>query len=217
MKQNKHFIFVDNSLRISNDQIKRLCRQMGVYSLSSISYDEIRYFMKKSIENLIEKILLFLDYVRRKTVNPNDVVNVYRLFGKKFYGVLPHNNYIASKKITIMPVKKLEGRKRGKGKLAIREINFYQNQDGVFFAYKPFGDFVREIAQYKKDDVRFGGGSLHVIQEIIECEMKALVNNANLCCLHRVSKVVKPKDIQMAAKMMIENSNGKSIFMVIKD
>jgi histone H3/H4 len=177
--------------------------------MSSEVYDEMRISLLKGLENLLVKTLLYVSHARRSTVRPNDVVKGYKIFGKHFYGVSERNTYDRSPKIKIYAAGTNKKNKRKKGNRSISEMRFYQRQVGVFFSYKTFGNLVREKAyQFDNTHVRFGEGSLDVLQEIIEAELKKLAANSQLCCLNRVSRVLKPKDVNLALKIMSEQKNS---------
>jgi histone H4 len=63
----------DNIQGITKPSIKRLARKGGVKRLSGLCYEEIRYIVKKIIEQIIRSALIKTEHDRRKTVSTADI------------------------------------------------------------------------------------------------------------------------------------------------
>ena len=58
---------------ISNNVLRRLCYKSGIKLMSSLVFWEIRGSMVSYLEDVISKVVVYLNYSRRKTVNESMV------------------------------------------------------------------------------------------------------------------------------------------------
>eukprot|EP00123_Amoebidium_parasiticum_P006241 comp17245_c0_seq1/m.16280 comp17245_c0_seq1/g.16280 ORF comp17245_c0_seq1/g.16280 comp17245_c0_seq1/m.16280 type:complete len:313 (-) comp17245_c0_seq1:52-990(-) len=71
---------------ISKPAIRRLARRGGVKRISSLIYDETRTALKLFLETVLHDAATYVEYAKRKTVGPHDVVLALRRQGRHLYG-----------------------------------------------------------------------------------------------------------------------------------
>ena len=65
----------------------------------------------------------------------------------------------------------------------------------------PFQWLVREIAQQRREGLRFQSAAVLALQEAGEAFLVGLLEQANLCAIHTKRVTVMPKDIQLARRI----------------
>jgi len=87
------------------------------------------------------------------------------------------------------------------GTVALREIRKYQATTELLIPKRKFQNFVREIAQCFKADLRFQSNALMALQEAAEAFLVGLMEDTNLCAIHAKRVTIMPKDMQLARRI----------------
>ena len=89
------------------------------------------------------------------------------------------------------------------GTRALMEIQQYQKSVEFLIRKLPFQRVVREIAQEigTIDDLRFTPDAIFALQEASEVFLVNLMEDANLCTIHRGRITISPKDYQLVMRM----------------
>ena len=94
--------------------------------------------------------------------------------------------------------KKERKRKVQRGMQALKEIQKYQKGADLLIRRLLFQWLVREIAQWRREGLRFQSAAVLVLQESGEAFLVGLLEQANLCTIHTKRVTIMPKDIQLA-------------------
>ena len=97
--------------------------------------------------------------------------------------------------------KKERKRKVQRGMQALKEIQKYQKGADLLIRRLPFQQLVREIAQQKREGLRFQSAAVLALQEAGEAFLVGLLEQANLCAIHAKRVTIMPKDIQLAQRI----------------
>ena len=87
------------------------------------------------------------------------------------------------------------------GTRALIEIRHYQKTVEFLIRKLPFQRLIREIAQDKKPDLRFTSDAIFALQEASEVFLMNLMEDANLCTIHRNWIMIHPKDYALVMRM----------------
>ena len=87
------------------------------------------------------------------------------------------------------------------GTRALMEIRHYQKTVGFLIRKLPFQRLIREIAQDEKPDLRFTSDAIFALQEASEVFLMNLMEDANLCTIHRNRITIHPKDYALVMRM----------------
>lgn len=79
-------ILRDNILGITKPAIRRLARRGGVKRISGSIYEEVRFVMRKRLEDILRYCVTYTEYRQAKTVTVNDVLHALRHIGKPLWG-----------------------------------------------------------------------------------------------------------------------------------
>ena len=98
---------------------------------------------------------------------------------------------------------KQKKRKYRPGTRALMEIRHYQKSVEFLIRKLPFQRVVREVAQNLGviDDLRFTPDAIIALQEASEVFLVNLMEDANLCTIHRGRITITPKDYHLVMKM----------------
>jgi histone H3/H4 len=75
-------ILKDNIQGITNGAIQRLANKGGIKSLSALSYEEVRGYLKNYMEKVIRNAITFTEHDRRRSVMEKDVRNSLKSLGR---------------------------------------------------------------------------------------------------------------------------------------
>ena len=92
------------------------------------------------------------------------------------------------------------------GTKSLLEIRFYQKRVGFLIAKVAFARLVREICQTEIKEMRWQMEAIYALQEAAEDYLVTLLEDTNLCCLHRKNQTIMPKDMQLARRLRGERS-----------
>ena len=110
------------------------------------------------------------------------------------------------KKNSELPVERR--RKYKPGVRALKEIWYYQKRVGLICSRRCFSRLIREVAKdLRLIDKRWQASAIEAIQEAAERYLTTLLEDANLCCIHRKRVTIEPKDIQLARRIRNEDSD----------
>ena len=119
---------------------------------------------------------------------------------------------IAKGKATVMrknsdlPVERR--RKYKPGTRALLEIWYYQKRVGLICSRRCFSRLIRETLQdLHMTDKRWQSSAIEAIQEAAESYLISLLEDANLCCIHRKRVTIEPKDMKLARRIRNEDSS----------
>jgi len=87
------------------------------------------------------------------------------------------------------------------GTVALREIRRYQKSTELLIKKRSFQNFVREIAQDMKQDLRFQSLAILALQEAAEAYLVGLFEDVNLCAIHAKRVTIKPTDMKLARRI----------------
>ena len=98
---------------------------------------------------------------------------------------------------------KQKKRKYRPGTRALMEIRHYQKSVEFLIRKLPFQRVVREVAQNLGaiDDLRFTPDAIFALQEASEVFLVNLMEDANLCTIHRGRITITPKDYHLVMRM----------------
>ena len=87
------------------------------------------------------------------------------------------------------------------GTRALMEIRHYQKTVEFLTRKLPFQRLIREIAQDEKPDLRFMSDAIFTLQGASEVFLVNLMEDANLCTIHRNRMMIHPKDYALVMRM----------------
>ena len=87
------------------------------------------------------------------------------------------------------------------GTRALIEIRHYQKTVEFLIGKLPFQRLIREIAQDEKPDLRFTSDAIFALQEASKVFLVNLMEDANLCTIHRNQITIHPKDYALVMRM----------------
>ena len=87
------------------------------------------------------------------------------------------------------------------GTVALREIRKYQKNTELLIRKRSFQNFVREIAQDFKKDLRFQSLAILALQEAAEAYLVGLFEDTNLCAIHAKRITIKQSDMKLARRI----------------
>ena len=97
--------------------------------------------------------------------------------------------------------KKERKRRVQRGIQALKEIQKYQKGVGLLIRKLLFQWLVREIAQRRREGLRFQSAAVLALQEVGEAFLVGLLEQANLCAIHAKRVTIMLKDIQLARRI----------------
>ena len=182
---------------LTKPAIQRLLRKAGVKSASGVIYEEIRGVFLTMLDPMLQRIILFVEHEGRRTVMPSDVKRAIESIGLRFY---THDDTVGRCAPRKRPGRQDPGsstrRRTRKGKGALRNIVFYQQQsDCVYFTKTAF---VRLVKDRVTRDLRFNKVALDQLQVFLETHVVRILENANLAAIHASRETLMPKDVQLA-------------------
>ena len=87
------------------------------------------------------------------------------------------------------------------GTRVLMEIRQYQKSVEFFIRKLPFQRLVREIVQEFNTDLRFTSDDIFALQEASEVYLVNLMEDGNLCTIHRGRITISPKDFNLVMRM----------------
>ena len=81
------------------------------------------------------------------------------------------------------------------------EIRYYQKSVAFLIHKLPFQCVVWEIAQDFHPELRFMADAIFALQEVLEVFLVNLMEDANLCTIHRGCITITPKDCDLVMRM----------------
>ena len=87
------------------------------------------------------------------------------------------------------------------GTRALMEIRQYQKSVEFLTRKFPFQRLVQEIAQEFNTDLRFTSDAIFALQEASEVYLVNLMEDGNLCTIHRGRITISPKDFNLVMRM----------------
>ena len=109
------------------------------------------------------------------------------------------------KKNSQLPVERR--RKYRPGTRSLMEIWYYQKRVGLICSRRCFNLLIREVANdLHFADKRWQGSAIEAIQEAAEIYLTTLLEDTNLCCIHRKHVTIEPKDMQLARRIRNEDT-----------
>ena len=96
----------------------------------------------------------------------------------------------------------VKARRFRSGTVALRQIRKFQKTGELLIPRLPFQRLVRVIAQGLKDDLRFQGSSITILQTAAESYLVGLFENVNLLALHAHRVTIMAKDSQLAKRLI---------------
>ena len=98
-------------------------------------------------------------------------------------------------------------RKYKPGTRALLEIWYYQKRVGLICSRRCFSRLIRETLQdLHMTNKRWQSSAIEVIQEAAESYLISLLEDTNLCCIHRKRVTIEPKDMKLACRIRNEDS-----------
>lgn len=182
---------------IKNPAIVRLARKAGVKSLSGDAIPAVKGMMIAKLTEIISKADMYRDNRDKHRINQSDITNALQTVGmKKVLGK-------TSKKVCKQYSTKTGKKNRAKpGMRALREIKFYQNQEGCFsMAMEPFKRMVKTIVLDHNDEGVITTDALRTLQTAIEAYIIELLYYANLIAINGNRTRVTGKDISLVVKI----------------
>ncbi|XKL63888.1 hypothetical protein PGB90_006252 [Kerria lacca] len=107
---------------------------------------------------------------------------------------------VNAKAIVPPDIKKVKRRYRP-GTVALREIRKYQKSTELLLRKAPFQRLIREIAQYRKVDVRFQISAIMALQEAAESYLVGIFEDSLSCAQHANRVTIMPKDVQLSRRL----------------
>ena len=90
------------------------------------------------------------------------------------------------------------------GMVALCEIHCFQKSTDLLIAMLPFARLVREIVQdvgLRGFDYHFQSAAIYALQEAAEAYLVQLLDDTNLCAIHRKRVTITPKDMHLVQRM----------------
>ena len=81
------------------------------------------------------------------------------------------------------------------------EIRQYQKSVEFFIQKPPFQRLIREIVQDYKTDLHFMSDTIFALQEANKIFLVDLMEDANLCTIHRGQITITPRDYNLVMKL----------------
>ena len=107
-----------------------------------------------------------------------------------------HINERKRKQLKAIRDEKLEKqRKAQRGMQALKEIQKYQKGADLLIRMVPFQRLVRDIVQKRREGLKLQSLAVLALQEASEAFLVGLMEQANLCTIHRKRVTIMPRDI----------------------
>lgn len=176
----------------------RLLRKAGVKSATGTVYEETRSVFVQLLDPLLQRVLVFMEHERRKTVMPSDIKRAVESFGLRFF---THSETVGRCAPRKLPARQPSARRTRKGTGALRNIRFYQRQsDCVYFTKTAFVRLVKDRIDTRVIP-RFSLLALDHLQVFLEAHLVGLLEKANLLAIHASRVTLTPKDIALAWRL----------------
>ena len=92
-------------------------------------------------------------------------------------------------------------RRNKPGKVALREIKFYQRSTNNLLPRAAVQRVIREISKKLLPDVRYTHGAISAVQECVEAYMVGLFEDTGLCAIHARRVTIMTKDMKLARRI----------------
>lgn len=210
---------------ITKNALERLFHRAGAKRIGGTSYDEMRKFIERKTQKIVEATILFTGYDGRKTVMEEDVRLASEHLERPLLAGLNKNAKTGTKNLkkckgepkkeksekeerTSSTGKVIKNPKFHPGTVALRKIRKYQkHSDCLLIPKENFKRIVKKMAEDLAiiEDIRFQKGTISLIQLWIEEYIVEIAKVAVLISLHSKRTTVEGKDIGLAFAIEIEN------------
>ena len=188
----------DNIQGITNAAIQRLAYTAGITTMTADSYEEIRGVLKAKMENVLRKIIIYLEYYHKITI---DEYMVAAAINPKMWSSEPKAKSCGIKTKSPSKVSRSRRKKKSAGYNALSQIKFYQRRsDCLNIPMLPFSRFAREVTQDYKTDVKFTKNAMILLQYSMEQYMIDILKKSLKNTIYANRIRVEPKDINIAYK-----------------
>jgi histone H3/H4 len=195
-KKSPRKILRDNIQGITKPALQRLAYTAGVTNMSGVIYEELRGVLKAEMENIIRKVIIYLEHARKITI---DEFMVAASISPKMWSKDPKAKACEKKRKSPSKVSRSRRKKKSPGVNALMQVRFYQKRhDCLNIPMLPFSRFVREVAQDYKSDIKLTKNALIILQYSMENYLVNLLKKALYNAIHANRVRIEPKDIQLA-------------------
>jgi histone H3/H4 len=188
----------DNIQGITNAAIQRLAYTAGITTMTGDSYEEIRGILKAKLEIVLRKIVTYLEYYRKITI---DEYMVAASISPKMWSSEPKAKSCGIKRKNPSKVSRSRRKKKSAGYNALSQIKFYQRRsDCLNIPMLPFSRYAREVTQEYKIDVKFTKNAMILLQYSMEQYIIDILKKSLKNTIYSNRIRVEPKDINIAYK-----------------
>lgn len=188
---------------ISKPAIQRILRKGGVIRIQSLVFETIRGIILEFLENLCRRIVLFVEYNNRVTVQRSDLDGALETMKRTlaaglnpntkttFYSSFGHGEKKKSKDPNV------QKHRFKPGTVAAREVR--KQQRSTFFAIPKlnFARLVRYVCYDFKTDLKFENGILDLIHIVTEELLVRICSDANSLALYSKRLSVRTGDFDL--------------------
>lgn len=201
----------DNIQGFSKPAIKRLAHRAGVLKIASQVYDEMRYLLQKDVNIIIKAAIEFMQFDKRKIIMQKDIKKAFEFCGVDLLvGVNENTHDINISKAKESVSKRKSKSKKGEkshrfksGTVVLRDIRYQQKHSDTLIIPKViFKRIVQEEAQNFVDEFKISKVALKLFQIGIEHSFVSLLEMSYLCTIHRHSKTLMSRDIQLTRRIL---------------
>lgn len=217
----KRIIRKDTIENVGKKPLQRLFRVAGIERCSVHSYETVRTILKRNIDQVLSKAVIYMEHDRRSTLQIEDLENALKSCGLRLGAGINKNAKTQSLKGSVARTStkkapasedKAEGEKKKHrfkpGTVARREVAFYQkHSDCLFIHKKNFQELVREVGQDYSEKIRYAGDMFDLFQLSMEYRIRKVLSNALLVARHANRAGVTSKDIHLAMTIMENKDN----------
>ena len=221
----------DNINSITKPALQRLAKQAGVKYMSGLNYNELRSIIYDHLEHILENVANIMKGANQLRMSTNAVLYELARAGYKYYptgaeenmkACRPFSSLSAERKAkraanktnsktsptnsTASSTTKLGGAKSRfrKETHQLRQIRYAQktNHDCYNITKTGFTRLLREILhKFLPNTVQLSANATGVLLHHTDMYVVKLLEQANLCAIHRKSTTVKPKDILLVVRL----------------
>lgn len=178
---------------VKDAEWKRISEKAGITSISGHHcYPYLEDVCQKFIKNILHKATIYMDYSKRKTLYPEDVVEAINMSGFTKMFVDPRGDV---KKCKIKEAKR-----------SLTRVRSYQQQSDCFMiAKKPFHDFIKEEIKESDPSIRTSSESITVLHYAFESFALSLLMAAADAMAHARRVTLFVDDLKLVSRNLSLN------------
>lgn len=180
----------------------RALHRAGAKRVSYTVFDSLRAHTLSRLNSLLRKMIVCMDYERRKTLYSKDLKEAVESTGRSLYASVPdvfkkkrgeaHEKDADSQKAKAAVAK----RRTRPGVMALKKIKEQQQSEEFCFPKTVFERVCRYIASQFKDNVKFSASVFYLLQLSVEEELVTLCRKANAIALDQNRETLFDRDFK---------------------